>query len=177
VSGERPPDGVDPRTIREVAATTTPEADGARVTERLDRLVSTAADRAVDDADSAADRYLACVTEIAAADRDPTWLPWLVGDALARTARTPDSPFGDRASQVDVVARVAALAVHHRWRAVDGLELGDDPTFERIVTGVRTVESDDRQFFERVIRETAALLDEEHPGTAVLDWQDAFDAV
>ena len=41
---------------------------------------------------------------------------------------------------------------------------------------LRTVERDDRQFFERVVRETATLLDEEYVDSAVLDWQDAFDA-
>lgn len=138
------------------------------VRELLDRTCSSA------DAATTA-RYLACVRAVASADdRDPDWLPWLVADALARTVRADDSPFGDREAQLGVASHVVALAVHHRWRAVDDLDLTGDACFERIVTGVRTVGSDDRQFFERVVSETATLLDEEHRGTAVLDWQDAF---
>jgi hypothetical protein len=51
-----------------------------------------------------------------------------------------------------------------------------DRRFQRVVVGVRTVETEDRRFFERVVRETATLLDEEYVDSAVLDWQDAFDA-
>jgi hypothetical protein len=144
----------------------------ARVRESFDDAVRGA------DPERAADRYLARVREVATDDdRDPDWLPWLVGDALARTVRADESPFGDRESQVDLVARVAASAVHSRWRAVDDLELAGDPYFERVVTGLRTVASDDVGFVERVVRETATLLDEAYPGTAVLDWQDAFERV
>jgi hypothetical protein len=143
----------------------------ARLRESLDDAGSAA------DPETAASRYLACVREATSRDdRDPDWLPWLVGDALARTVRADESPFGDRESQIDLVASVAALAVHHRWREVDDLELDGDEYFEQIVTGLRTVASDDRGFVERVVKKTATLLDEEYPGTAVLDWQDAFDA-
>jgi hypothetical protein len=59
---------------------------------------------------------------------------------------------------------------------MDDLALDGDEYFERIVTGVRTVGSDDRQFLERVVRKTATILDEEYVSSlAVLDWQDAFD--
>ncbi len=158
--------------VHDAAAHTTPDDGGARVRTLLDRTVS-----AADARGDAALRYLACVRAVAAAaDCGPEWLPWLVGDALARTVRTTNSPFGDRDAQVDLVARVAALAVHHRWKRPAALEATGDPSFERIVRGVRTVESDDRQFFERVVRETATLLDEEFVDSAALDWQDAFDA-
>ncbi|WP_162562547.1 hypothetical protein [Salinigranum rubrum] len=158
--------------LREAVASTTP-AEGAAHAERL--LGHTLSDADVDPVA----RYLACAEAITTApDRDPAWLPWLVGDALARTVRTVDSPFGDRDAQVAVVARVTALAVHHRRRELDALDVAGDDLFERIVTGVRTVEHDDRPFFERVVRETATLLDEEDVGgSAVLDWQDAFDDV
>ncbi len=158
--------------VREVVASTTPDEGTARAERLLGRTRSDAG------ADPVA-RYLACAEAITTApNRDPAWLPWLVGDALARTVRTVDSPFGDRDAQVAVVARVAALAVHHRRRELDALDVAGDDQFERIVTGVRTVEHDDRAFFERVVRETATLLDEvDVGGSAVLDWQDAFDDV
>jgi hypothetical protein len=160
------------RAAREVVASTPPDEESARVTEFLDRALST-----VDPHTDVVNQYLSFVRDVAADDdRDPAWLPWLVGDALARTVRITDSPFGDRDAQVDVVARVAALAVHHRRKRLDTFDVAGDTYFERIVEGVRTVESDDRQFFERVVSETATLLDEEYfSGTAVLDWQDAFD--
>lgn len=161
---------VFPRTVRDVATGTSPDHAGGRVDRLLDRTIS------VGEAHTAS-RYLTCAREIAVADdRDPAWLAWLVGDALARTVRADDSPFGDRDAQVELVAHVVALAVHHRWQTMDDLALDGDEYFERIVTGVRTVGSDDRQFLERVVRKTATILDEEYVSSlAVLDWQDAFD--
>ena len=158
------------RRVRDAAAHTTPADGGARVRTVLDRTISPA-----DASADAVTRYLACVRAVAAADCGPEWLPWFVGDALARTVRTTESPFGDRDAQVELVARVAALAVHHCSQHAAG-DLADDHRFQRVVVGVRTVERDDRQFFERAVRETATLLDEEYADSAVLDWQDAFDA-
>lgn len=164
------------RRVSDAAAHTTPADGGARVRTLLDRVVPPLdSTRFADASADEAARYLACVRAVAAAaDCGPEWLPWFVGDALARTVRTTDSPFGDRDAQVELVARVAALAVHHCSQHVVGL--GDDRRFQRVVVGVRAVESDDRQFFERVVRETATLLDEAYADSAVLDWQDAFDA-
>jgi hypothetical protein len=164
---------VSARSVRDAAARTTPDDGGARVRTLLDRFVSPDAASA-----GAATRYLACVRAVATADDcGPEWLPWFVGDALARTVRADDSPFDDRGARVGLVARVAALAVHHcSQHAAAPDDPADDRQFQRIVVGIRTVERDDRQFFERVVRETATLLDEEYVDSAVLDWQDAFDA-
>lgn len=152
---------------------TPPDDASERVTTLIDSALSAPG------TDSGPERYLALVRKIAADDdRDPAWLPWIVGDALSRTVRAADSPFGDRDAQVEVASRAAALAVHHRWREVDDVQLDGDKVFRRIIDGVRTVETDDRDFFERIVEETATVLDEEYvSGFAVLDWQNEFDEV
>lgn len=103
------------------------------------------------------------------------WVPWLVADAVERCFGSKPSICDTNAERVDLVAHVAALAIHHRWRALNDVEVAGDAYFKQIVEGVRTVENDDHQSLERIVSKTATLLEEEYvSGLAVLEWEDAF---